>query len=84
MKSLLFWSAAALLVFGQVMIVRAALAGRTPGAGAGKRRSLELVWIVLPVVMLGATLAATWRARAADREPPAHQHGMVAEGSAAR
>lgn len=64
MKSLIFWSAAALLLFGQFMIVRAWWAGRTPAAGAACRpRARELVWITLPVVVLAVTLVATWRAQ---------------------
>lgn len=63
-KSVIFWSAAALLLFGQFMIVRAWWAGRTPAAGAVRRpRAREFVWITLPVVVLAVTLVATWRAQ---------------------
>jgi hypothetical protein len=72
-KSLIFWSAAALLLFGECMILRAWWAGRTPAAGVRRPRASEFVWIALPVVLLAATLAATWRAqRAPNQELDAH------------
>ncbi len=80
-KSLLFWSAAALLVFGQLMILRAWWAGRTPAASSTRRpRASEFVWIALPVLVLSATLAFTWRAHSAHVQPnePAHVHPETA------
>ena len=69
-KALLFWSAAALLLFGQLMILRAWWAGRTPAAGTARRpRAREFVWIALPVLVLSATLAFTWRAHNAQSAP---------------
>ncbi|MGQ0643459.1 MAG: hypothetical protein ACT4P6_22155 [Gemmatimonadaceae bacterium] len=65
MKSLIFWSALALLVFGEWMILRAWWAGRTPAAGVRRPRASEFVWIALPVVLLAATIIATWRAHGA-------------------
>ncbi len=77
-KSLIFWSAAALLVFGQTMILRAWWAGRTPAAAATRRpRASEFVWIALPVLALSATLAFTWRALSA-RPNESHVHAESA------
>jgi heme/copper-type cytochrome/quinol oxidase subunit 2 len=69
-KQLIFWSAAARLVFGELMILRAWWAGRTPAADQLRRRRVsEFAWIALPVVILAITLAATWRAT----QPPPNQ-----------
>lgn len=77
-QSLLFWSTAALLVFGQLMILRAWWAGRTPAAGSTRRpRASEFVWIALPVLVLSATLALTWRARHALPQPPPNEPAHV-------
>jgi hypothetical protein len=62
-KSLIFWSAAALLVFGEWMILRAWWSGKTPPAGGRRSRVREFVWIALPVALLSITLIATWRAQ---------------------
>ena len=70
-KALVFWSAAALLIFGELMILRAWWAGRTPAAaGARRPRASEFAWIALPALILAATLAATWRAQ----RPMPNQH----------
>jgi heme/copper-type cytochrome/quinol oxidase subunit 2 len=70
-NSLIFWSASALLVFGEVMILRAWWAGRTPPSGANARRprAREFVWIALPAIILSATLVATWRAQHGPKVP---------------
>jgi type VI protein secretion system component VasK len=75
-KSLLFWSASALLIFGEVMILRAWWSGRTPAAGMRRPRASEFAWIAIPVLVLGATLALTWRAQRTEPQPnePAHVH----------
>ncbi|MEW5917741.1 MAG: hypothetical protein AB1762_15165 [Gemmatimonadota bacterium] len=72
MKSLIFWSATALLVFGELMILRAWWAGRTPAVDpTPRRRFSEFAWIALPVFVLGVTLVATWRAQQAPNQPAA-------------
>ena len=69
MKALLFWSAAALLIFGELMILRAWWAGRTPAAGTRRPRASEFVFIAVPVLVLSAMLALTWRAHNAQSLP---------------
>lgn len=60
---LLFWIAAAVCVAGQVAVLRAMAAGRAPGTSRRPvARWTEVVWVVLPAVILGVVLAATWRA----------------------
>ena len=61
-SEMLFWAGALLCVVAQGAVVRAALAGRTPGAStsiASKVR--EIVWVILPAVLLGVVLVWTWR-----------------------
>ena len=63
-----FWLAAAICLVAEAAIVRAALAARTAPASAlvpGPRRALEILYAVLPALLLGAVLALTWRAVAA-------------------
>ena len=70
---LLFWVATAVCIVAQVAILRAALAGRTPGASpSALARAREVLWTVLPAVALALLLAGTWRAlpRAATRPVP--------------
>jgi heme/copper-type cytochrome/quinol oxidase subunit 2 len=62
----IFWIAAAICVVAELLILRAAFA--PPGdAGASapvpqSPRGIEMIWAVIPAVMLGLLLAATWRA----------------------
>lgn len=59
----LFWSAAAVALVAQFMVLRAALAGRTPAASATTAaRVRETIWIVLPAVALVFVLWFTWQA----------------------
>lgn len=59
----LFWGAAAVAIFAQTMVLRAALAGRTPAASDSTgARAREVLWIVLPAVALAFVLWFTWRA----------------------
>ncbi|MFN8573386.1 MAG: hypothetical protein U0132_15140 [Gemmatimonadaceae bacterium] len=61
--STLFWPAALLCVVAQAMVLRSLLLGRTPGASkttAGRAR--EVAWVILPALILGYTLFASWRA----------------------
>ena len=62
-KALIFWSAAALLIFGELMILRAWWAGRTPAAGTRRPRASEFAFIALPVLVLSVVLALTWHAQ---------------------
>lgn len=59
----LFWSAAAVALVAQFMVLKAALAGRTPAASATTAaRVRETIWIVLPAITLVAVLWFTWQA----------------------
>jgi hypothetical protein len=62
----LFWSAAALLVFGETMILRAWWAGRTSAGNTLRARVWDFIWMALPAAALVATLVVTWNARAAE------------------
>jgi heme/copper-type cytochrome/quinol oxidase subunit 2 len=67
----LFWGAATVAVFAQAMVLRAALAGRTPAASdTTGARAREVLWIVLPAITLAVVLWFTWQAlpRAANDE----------------
>ena len=62
----IFWIAAAIYVVAELLILRAAFA---PPADAGASapvpqspRGIEMIWAVIPAVVLGLLLAATWRA----------------------
>ena len=81
LASSIFWAAAALCAVAQVAIVRSALRtrGGTVSAGSHARRSgpaAELLWVLLPAVMLAGTLLLTWRALEARSEAPA-SHGAA-------
>jgi hypothetical protein len=59
----LFWGAALVAVFAQAMVLRAALAGRTPAASeTTAARAREVLWIVLPAITLAVVLWFTWQA----------------------
>lgn len=61
-SELLFWSAAAVCAAAQIAVVRAALAGRTPGASpSALARAREIFWVLLPAVLLALLLVWTWR-----------------------
>ncbi len=67
----LFWGAATVAIFAQTMVLRAALAGRTPAASESTgARAREVLWIVLPAVALAFVLWFTWEAlpRSASEE----------------
>lgn len=58
-----FWIATAVCAVAQVAIVRAALAGRTPGASPTPvARAREFFWVILPAALLALLLVGTWRA----------------------
>jgi hypothetical protein len=61
-SELLFWLATAICAIAQVAVIRAALAGRTPGASPSVvSRVREFFWVVLPAGLLVVLLAWTWR-----------------------
>jgi cytochrome c oxidase assembly protein subunit 15 len=62
LSEILFWLAAGICAVAQIAVLRAALAGRTPGASrSAASRGLELFWVVLPAVALLFVLLWTWR-----------------------
>jgi hypothetical protein len=80
-----FWIATALCAVAQVAVVRAALAGRTPGASASTVSKVrEFFWVLLPAALLVLLLTWTWRSlpgRAADHS--ADTHGAATSGATA-
>lgn len=62
----LFWVAAALCIVAELLILRSAFAPpRDAGVTAGvpqSPRGTEMIWAVIPAIILAALLAATWRA----------------------
>ena len=61
----IFWIAAAACVIGELMILRSSFsAPRNNGTAIAPTatRGLELAWAVIPAVVLGIMLMATWRA----------------------
>lgn len=70
LSELLFWSATAVCAVAQVAVVRAALAGRTPGASpALLARTREFFWVLLPAALLALLLVWTWRSLPARFNP---------------
>ena len=79
--SLLFWTAAVVCALAQAMLVRSLLLGRTPGSVKTRAAGLrEVVWVLLPAVVLALTLVASWRK--IHRAEPAAGMAPVAMGSA--
>lgn len=61
LSELLFWLAASVCLVAQVAVVRAALAGRTPGTSPSPLAQLrELFWVLLPAALLALLLGWTW------------------------
>ena len=62
----IFWIAAVLCVVAELAILRYAFAPPTdPGSQSGvpqSPRGLEMIWAIIPAVILAMLLAATWRA----------------------
>jgi heme/copper-type cytochrome/quinol oxidase subunit 2 len=62
----LFWIAAAVVAIAELLILRAALSGRTRGTAESEssptRRAVELAYAVVPALALVAILYLTWRA----------------------
>ncbi|HUQ47011.1 MAG TPA: hypothetical protein VM053_02070 [Gemmatimonadaceae bacterium] len=65
-SELVFWIATALCVVAELAILRAAFAPHahtdTPTPIPHSPRGTEMVWAVIPAIILGVLLAATWRA----------------------
>lgn len=62
-SELVFWLAATVCAVAQVAVLRAALAGRTPGASDTlASRAREMFWVLLPATILVAVLVWTWKA----------------------
>jgi len=63
---LVFWIAVAFCVVAELAILRAAFSPHahtdTPAPIPHSPRGTEMVWAVIPAVILGVLLAATWRA----------------------
>ncbi|MCC6928046.1 MAG: hypothetical protein IT359_03545 [Gemmatimonadaceae bacterium] len=82
MSDLFFWVATAICAVAQVAVVRAALAGRTPGASSSAvARTREFFWVILPAALLALLLLWTWRslpARALEPNTPAASAGLHA------
>jgi hypothetical protein len=80
-----FWLAAAVCVVAQVAVVRAAVAGRTPGASSSMAtRVREFFWVVLPAAILVLVLVWTWRSlpsRAGNAVMDSQAIGTLAPGS---
>ncbi len=76
-SELLFWLAAAICLVAQVAVVRAALAGRTPGTSPSPLAQFrEFFWVLLPAALLALLLGWTWSAlpsRAPDHHASAQQ-----------
>lgn len=60
--STLFWIATALVVIGQLMILRSTVRAMRGAASARARRGIEWSYAIVPVVALALVLVATWRA----------------------
>ena len=73
MSDLLFFLAALICAVAQVAVVRAALAGRTPGASTSPRAQVrEFFWVALPAVLLVLVFLWTWQSlpgRTSDHSP---------------
>ena len=62
----IFWIAAALCVVAELAILRAAFAPPTDAGSSAlvphSPRGTEMIWAVIPAIVLAFLLAATWRA----------------------
>ncbi len=65
-SELIFWIASGLCVIAELAILRSAFAPHThadtPASIPHSPRGTEMVWAVIPAIILGVLLAATWRA----------------------
>jgi heme/copper-type cytochrome/quinol oxidase subunit 2 len=60
--TLLFLVAAAICVVSQVALVRSGLRARPESTPDRSSRLKEVAWAILPAIVLGVVLVATWRA----------------------
>jgi len=60
--STVFWIATALVVIGQLMIVRSTVRAMRGASSERARRGIEWSYAIVPVVALAFVLAATWSA----------------------
>ena len=58
----LFWIATALVVIGQLMILRSTVRAMRGASSERARRGIEWSYAIVPVVALALVLVATWRA----------------------
>ncbi len=58
----LLWIATALVVIGQIMILRSTVRAMRGATSARARRGIEWSYAIVPVVALALVLVATWRA----------------------
>lgn len=65
-SELIFWIACGLCVVAELAILRSAFSPHanadTPTPIPHSPRGTEMVWAVIPAIILGVLLAATWRA----------------------
>lgn len=65
-SELVFWVACGLCVIAELAILRSAFSPHTnadtPTPIPHSPRGTEMVWAVIPAIILGVLLAATWRA----------------------
>lgn len=60
--STVFWIATALVVIGQLMILRSTIRAMRGASSERARRGIEWSYAIVPVVALAFVLAATWGA----------------------
>ncbi len=85
----IFWIAVAACVVAQGAILRSVLVARQPELPAGARvaparRSVELVWALVPALLLVGTLVLTWRALRPAPVSTAAISGVVATAEVSR
>jgi heme/copper-type cytochrome/quinol oxidase subunit 2 len=61
---IIFWIAAAICIVAELALLKSAFTPRAADAGAAAHasRASEMLWAIVPAIMLAALLAATWRA----------------------
>lgn len=61
---MIFWIAAAICIIAELALLRSAFTPRPSEAGMASHSSkgIEMLWAIVPAIMLAVLLAATWRA----------------------